>query len=130
MARSCGWDRADDFQIYDKWGNVWLDFTSTIFVANAGHANKRIIKGLEKLLQKPLLHTYTYLSSERLTYLEYLIENTPAQFEKAFLLSAGTEATEVALKLMRMKGQLKTETKVGVICFPVPITAVQWVRNL
>ena len=26
------WDRADDFQIYDKWGNVWLDFTSTIFV--------------------------------------------------------------------------------------------------
>ena len=111
------WDRADDFQIYDKWGNVWLDFTSTIFVANAGHANKRIIKGLQNLLQKPLLHTYTYLSSERLAYLEYLIENTPAQFEKAFLLSAGTEATEVALKLMRMKGQLKTNTKVGVICF-------------
>ena len=111
------WDRADDFQIYDKWGNVWLDFTSTIFVANAGHANKRIIKGLQNLLQKPLLHTYTYLSSERLAYLEYLIENTPAQFEKAFLLSAGTEATEVSLKLMRMKGQLDTKTKVGVICF-------------
>ena len=111
------WDRADDFQVFDKWGNVWLDFTSTIFVANAGHANKRIIKGLQELLQKPLLHTYTYLSSERLAYLEYLIENTPAQFEKAFLLSAGTEATEVALKLMRMKGQSKTNAKAGVICF-------------
>ena len=24
------WDRADDFQVYDQWGNVWLDFTSTI----------------------------------------------------------------------------------------------------
>ena len=21
------WDKADDFQIYDQWGNVWLDFT-------------------------------------------------------------------------------------------------------
>ena len=106
------WDRADDFQIYDKWGNVWLDFTSTIFVANAGHANKRIITALKSLLQKPLLHTYTYLSSERLAYLEILLK-TPAQFEKAFLLSAGTEATEVALKLMRMKGQLKTNLKLG-----------------
>ena len=103
-------------QIYDKWGNVWLDFTSTIFVANAGHANKRIIKGL-KTYSKSHLHTYTYLSAERLAYLEYLIENTPAQFEKAFLLSAGTEATEVSLKLMLMKGQLDTKTKVGVICF-------------
>ena len=111
------WDRADGFQVFDKWGNIWLDFTSTIFVANAGHANKRIVKGLLKLLEKPLLHTYTYLSTERLDYLEYLIANTPKQFEKAFMLSAGTEATEVALKLMRMKGQLFNEEKVGVICF-------------
>ena len=29
------WNKADDFQIYDSWGNIWLDFTSTIFVANA-----------------------------------------------------------------------------------------------
>ena len=67
-------------------------------------------------LRKPLLHTYTYLSKERIEYLEYLINNTPAQFEKAFLLSAGTEATEVALKLMRMKGSLINK-KLGIICF-------------
>jgi 4-aminobutyrate aminotransferase/(S)-3-amino-2-methylpropionate transaminase len=111
------WDRAEGCQVYDKWGNIWLDFTSTIFVANAGHANNRIIRGLQKLLKKPLLHTYTYLSGERLDYLEYLIRNTPPQFEKAFLLSAGTEATEVALKLMRMKGQENNKNKVGVVCF-------------
>ena len=79
------WDKADDFQIYDQWGNVWLDFTSTIFVANAGHGNKRIVKALKEVLDKPLLHTYTYASSERIDYLEYLIKNTPKQFEKAFL---------------------------------------------
>ena len=111
------WDRADDFQIYDQWGNIWLDFTSTIFVANAGHGNKRIVKALKEVLDKPLLHTYTYASSERIDYLEYLIKNTPKQFEKAFLLSAGTEATEAALKLMRLNGQKQGKRKGGVICF-------------
>jgi len=111
------WDRADDFQIYDQWGNVWLDFTSTIFVANAGHGNKRILKALRKVLDKPLLHTYTYASIERIEYLEYLINNTPKQFEKAFLLSAGTESTDAALKLMRLNGQKHGKRKGGVICF-------------
>ena len=111
------WDRADDFQIYDQWGNVWIDFTSTIFVANAGHGNKRIVKALKGVLDKPLLHTYTYASSERIDYLEYLIKNTPKQFEKAFLLSAGTEATEAALKLMRLNGQKQGKRRGGVICF-------------
>ena len=110
------WDRADDFQIYDQWGNIWIDFTSTIFVANAGHGNKHIVEGLRKVLDKPLLHTYTYASSERIEYLEYLIKNTPKQFEKAFLLSAGTEATEAALKLMRLNGQKQGKRKGGVIC--------------
>jgi 4-aminobutyrate aminotransferase-like enzyme len=111
------WDRADDFQVYDQWGNIWLDFTSTIFVANAGHGNKRIVKALKKALDKPLLHTYTYASNERIDYLKYLIQNTPKQFEKAFLLSAGTEATEAALKLMRLNGQKQGKRKGGVICF-------------
>ena len=35
------WDKAQNFQVHDKWGNKWLDFTSTIFVANSGHANPR-----------------------------------------------------------------------------------------
>ena len=111
------WDKADDFQIYDQWGNVWLDFTSTIFVANAGHGNKRILEALRDVLDKPLLHTYTYASIERIDYLEYLIENTPKQFEKAFLLSAGTEATDAALKLMRLNGQKQGKKRGGIICF-------------
>jgi len=111
------WKRAEDFQIFDYWGNTWLDFTSTIFVANAGHGNKNIVKSLKAVLNKPLLHTYTYASKERINYLKYLIKSTSKQFEKAFLLSAGTEATEVALKLMRLNGQRQTKRKKGVVCF-------------
>ena len=111
------WDRAEGFQVHDKWGNKWLDFTSTIFVSNAGHGNPHIIKALKQVLDKPLLHTYTYYSQERADYIKYLIDNTPPQFEKAFLLSAGTEATECALKLMRMYGQKKGKRKLGIIGF-------------
>lgn len=111
------WDRAEDFRVFDKWGNVWIDFTSTIFVSNAGHANERIVTALRKMLDKPLLHTYTYASLERIEYLEFLIDNTPKQFEKAFLLSAGTEATDCALKLMRLNAQRLNKRKGGVLCF-------------
>jgi len=110
------WDKAENFQVFDKWGNVWIDFTSTIFVANVGHSNKRIVDNLKNCLDKPLLHTYSYANHERIEYLDYLISKTPKNFEKAFLLSAGTEATEAALKLMRLNAN-KAGKKAGVICF-------------
>ena len=111
------WDRAENFQVFDAWGNCWLDFSSTIFVTNSGHGNPRIINALREVLDKPLLHTYTFATTERIEYLDYLIKSTPAQFEKAFLLSAGTEATECALKLMRMHGQKVGKRQGGIICF-------------
>ena len=111
------WDRADDFQVFDAHGNCWIDFTSTIFVSNAGHGNARIKRAVTNVIEKPLLHTYTYMSQERLDYLDLLIKKTPKQFEKVFMLSAGTEATECALKLMREYGIKKDKNKGGVICF-------------
>ena len=110
------WDHAEGVNVFDGQGNQWLDFTSTIFVANAGHSNPRIVKALKGLLAKPLLHAYTYPTKERADYIKYLIEKTPAQFEKAFLLSAGTEATECALKLMRMYGQKIGKKRPGILC--------------
>lgn len=111
------WDRAEGVQVYDSWGNKWLDFSSTIFVTNAGHGNKRIVEALNKVINKPLLHTYTFTSPERYEYLNYLISNVPKQFEKAFLLSAGTEATEATLKLMRLNGIKLGKKKGGILCF-------------
>lgn len=110
------WDRADNFQVFDAQGNTWIDFTSTIFVANAGHGNPRIVEAVEKALNKPLIHTYTYLSQERLDYIDLLINKTPKQFEKVFMLSAGTEATECALKLMREQGIKKEKRRGVVVC--------------
>jgi 4-aminobutyrate aminotransferase / (S)-3-amino-2-methylpropionate transaminase / 5-aminovalerate transaminase len=111
------WDGAEDFSIFDKNGNKWIDFTSTIFVANVGHANRRVVKAIKDSLDKPLLHSYAYANSIRAQYLKKLVEFAGEPFEKAFLLSAGTEATEAALKLMRMQGQKAGKRKPGIISF-------------
>ena len=48
---------------------------------------------------------YAYPNKKRASYLEKLLEFAGPNFEKAFLLSAGTEATEAAMKLMKMHGK-------------------------
>ena len=110
------WDRAEDFSVFDIVGNKWIDFTSTIFVANVGHSNERVTKAIEATLKEPLYSCYAYANPLRAQYLEKLIEFSGKPFEKAFLLSAGTEATDAALKLMRMFGQRENKRRGGIIC--------------
>jgi 4-aminobutyrate aminotransferase-like enzyme len=109
------WAKAQDFSVYDLAGNKWIDFTSTIFVSNVGHGNKRVIKAIKDVLDKPLISTYAYMSEIRAQYLEKLIKFAGPPFSKAFLLSAGTEATEATLKLMRLHGQKIGKKKPGIV---------------
>lgn len=110
------WDHAEDFTIYDSAGNRWIDFTSTIFVANVGHSNPRVREAIKATLDRPLYGCYAYANETRARYLERLLAFAGPPFEKAFLLSAGTEATEAGLKLMRMNGQRLGKRRLGVIC--------------
>jgi 4-aminobutyrate aminotransferase-like enzyme len=110
------WDRAEDYSIYDAVGNRWIDFTSTIFVANVGHSNPRVTAAMKAALDRPLYGCYAYANESRACYLEKLVKFAGPPFEKAFLLSAGTEATEGALKLMRMYGQQQGKRRRGIIC--------------
>lgn len=111
------WDKAVGSSVYDKFGNKWIDFTSTIFVANSGHGNSEIISEIQKYLDKPLLHTYTFVNEPRVYFLEKLVSISKPYFDKAFLLSSGTEATECAVKIMRMNGQKKGNDNVIIISF-------------
>lgn len=111
------WDKALDYNIFDIAGNKWIDFTSTIFVANVGHSNPHVLTAMQDMLDKPLHSCYAYANSKRSEYLERLLQVVGHPFEKAFLLSAGTEATEAALKLMRMYGQFHGKNRLGIICF-------------
>ena len=110
------WDRAEDFSVFDPAGNRFIDFTSTIFVANVGHSNPRVVSAIREVIDRPLQSCYAYGCELRAHYLERLVGFAGAPFEKAFLLSAGTEATEAALKLMRMYGQRQGKRRRGIVC--------------
>ncbi len=110
------WDKALDFSVFDIAGNKWIDFTSTIFVANVGHSNRRVTSAITETLEHPLFSCYAYANPLRAKYLEKLITFAGEPFQKAFLLSAGTEATEAAIKLMRMNGQKFGKRRRGIIC--------------
>ncbi len=111
------WDSAKGSNIYDLKGNKFIDFTSAIFFSNVGHSNDRVTKAIKDMLSKPILGCYAYANEVRAKYLEKLICFCGDNFEKAFLLSSGTETTEAALKLMRMSGQKKKKKRLGVIAF-------------
>ena len=110
------WKAAEGHNVYDLAGNKFIDFTSTIFVANVGHSNARVRKAVENQLSNPLISTYAYANESRIRYLKALIKFAGKPFEKAFLLSAGTEATEAALKLMKMHASTVGKRRRVVIC--------------
>jgi 4-aminobutyrate aminotransferase-like enzyme len=110
------WSHAKDYSVFDPADNKWIDFTSTIFVANIGHSNPHLLESLRKVLDHDLLHSYAYANEMRAAYYDKLLDFAPRYFGKAFLLSAGTEATEAGLKLMRMEGQRIGKRRPGIIC--------------
>jgi len=103
------WDRAEGVNVYDAYGNMWLDFSSGVLVTNAGHGCKKIADAIIDQASKPLLTTYCFGNRPRIELVQKLVSLAPKRLSKAFVLSTGAESTECALKLMRTHGR-KTGT--------------------
>ncbi len=99
------WDRADGINVYDPFGNMWLDFSSGVLIANAGHGHKKIAQAIIDQASKPLLTSYCFPNEPRIKLIQKLASITPPGLNKAFLLSTGAESTECAFKLMRTHGR-------------------------
>lgn len=111
------WYKAKDEYVFDHKDNKWIDFTSAIFLANIGHSNDTLSKAVNERLFDSVYSCYSYPNNKRAEYLEELIKFAGHPFEKAFLMSSGTEATEAAFKLMRMQGKKIGKRRGGIICF-------------
>ena len=94
------WDKADGYTVTDIFGNKYLDFTSTIFVANTGH--RSIETDLIKQAKK-CIHSYTFPTKIRIEAITKLHEFLPKFCEKIYLASAGSEVTSWAIRLMRAR---------------------------
>ncbi len=93
------WDSAKDFQVFDKHGNTWIDFSSGIFVANVGHAAPRVVAAVKTMAEKSLLHSYVFLNESRLQLTRKLTKITG--LDRVLLTVTGSEANDAAIQMMR-----------------------------
>ena len=122
------WDRAEGFQVYDRWGNMWLDWSSGVLVTNAGHGRQPMIDAIVAQAQHGLLHSYCFANEPRAKLVAKLTELVNSAVEriagqrrpahKAFLVTTGAETTENAVKLARTYGQkVGGRGKIGIVSF-------------
>jgi len=84
-------------------------------MANIGHDHPRLRAAIHAAADRKLLASYAYPTEVRLALLEKLVALSPVSDSKAILFSAGTEATEAAMMLMRRHGQALHRDKVGIV---------------
>ncbi len=112
------WDHAEGIQVYDRWGNMWLDWSSGVLVTNAGHNHPKIRQAMRDQVDHGLVHNYCFPSEIRARLAEKLAAVAPSGLDKTFLLTTGSEACECAIKLARTHGQkLGGDRKTAIVTF-------------
>jgi len=98
------WDRAEGFQVADRWGNRWIDWSSGVLITNAGHGRQEIVDAVVRQAQSHLLTNYCFPSEIRAQLVERIANLLPSPLKKVFLLTTGSETVECAIKLCRTHG--------------------------
>ncbi|MFJ9634476.1 aminotransferase class III-fold pyridoxal phosphate-dependent enzyme [Streptomyces sp. NPDC101175] len=91
------WDRASGSRIFDRNGRSWLDWTSGILTANAGHARAEVVDAITEQARQGLLHAYMFPTRVRARVVRALSELSG--FPQSVLYTTGAEAVEGALKI-------------------------------
>ena len=111
------WNRAEGFQVWDGHGSKFLDFTASIILANAGNSHPLIAQAIRDQLDASLWHNYLNPTEIRLRTVKAIAEVAPPYLDKVFLLTTGSEATEAAIKLARLHGQMIAKGKFHILSF-------------
>ena len=111
------WDRAEGFQVYDRWGNMWLDWSSGVLVTNAGHSHPKICRAMADQIAHGLTHNYCFPSEVRAQLAARLVQAAPDGLDKVFLLTTGSEAVECAMKLARTHGKGLRDEKIAIVSY-------------
>jgi len=98
------WDKAEGCYVHDRWGNRWLDWSSGVLVANAGHSRPEVLEAIRAQVDHGLVHNYCFPSEIRERLVSRLASLLPAPLKKVFLLTTGAETVECAIKLCRTHG--------------------------
>lgn len=94
--------RADGIRFWDAHGKEYLDGLAGVYVVNVGHNNRRVIDAmkaqLDTLAFAPPMHATTPPAIELARFLAAI---APGDLNTVKLLSGGSEATEVAIKMAK-----------------------------
>ena len=94
--------RGEGVYIYDAQGRRFLDTVGGVYVVNVGHGLQEVVDAMYRqasAIAFPYAGSFTTESELRLA--EEVIEMAPPGFAKAFFVTGGSEANEVAFKLAR-----------------------------
>ena len=111
------WHRASGVNVYDPYGNMWLDFSSGVLITNAGHGHPAIAKAVIETAQRSLLATYCFANEPRAGLVAKLAEVAPEPVKKVFILSTGAEACECCMKLALTWGQKQSASRNVIVSF-------------
>lgn len=96
------WHKAEGCVVEDRWGNKWIDWSSGVLIANAGHGRPEIVAALRAAIDQPLLASYVFVHEGRARLVRMLRDLMPdPESYRVFLLSTGSEATENCIKLAK-----------------------------
>lgn len=98
------WAKAKDFSVWDAEGNKFIDMTSGIFVANAGHSNPKIKRAIKKQVDVDLLFAYNYPTAIKEKFERELLSLVPKYFDTVALLNSGSEAMHLVFKILKLYG--------------------------
>jgi len=97
------WKHAKGANIVDADDNIYVDFTSGFFVANAGHAHPEIVDAIKKQADD-LVHTQGAAAPHmvRAQLAKKLVDlNSPSRLARVHIASTGAEAVEIATKFAK-----------------------------
>jgi 4-aminobutyrate aminotransferase / (S)-3-amino-2-methylpropionate transaminase / 5-aminovalerate transaminase len=98
------WHEAEGYLVRDPYGNQWIDWSSGVLVANAGHGRAEIIAAIVAQCERKMLTSYAFPNAIRAQLAKRLGDLMPAPMKKIFLLTTGSETVECAIKLCRTHG--------------------------
>lgn len=111
------WHKAEGCNVYDAYGNKWIDWSSGVLITNAGHARQEMIDAIKNMADQRLLTTYCFPHAGRAQLTKMLAEHAPEGLNKVFLLSTGSEATENCIKLAKTWGLQTSPDKRYIVSF-------------
>ncbi len=94
--------RGEGCYLYDRAGKQYFDGSGGVAVSCLGHGDPEIIQAIKNQLdQLAFAHTGFFSSEPAEELADLLVQHAPGQLDRVYLVSAGSEATEAAIKLAR-----------------------------